>query len=135
MRGMLNLMMCCLFVLGGSAGLLNASPRHFEKGVVVGVQKYQPDRPRYDKRTSAPARASEYDYDISIQLDCSVYVARFQSPVDYLPSAFKPHQAIEVSIGKHRVYAKDAVEGEIRMAIVRHYDASESPCPSGTQSD
>ncbi len=134
MRGMLNLMICCLFVLAGSTVLLNASTRHFEEGMVIGVQKYQADRPRYDKRTDAPSRATEYDYDISIQLNCSIYVARYQSAVDYLPRAFTPRQAIEVSVGKHRVYARDAVAGEIRMGIVRHYDAADDPC-RGRRSD
>lgn len=119
---------CCLLVFSESVGLLHASRRQFTTGVVVDVQKHGLNRPRYGKRTDAPAPPDEYDYDISIRLQCSVYVGRYRTWTEYLPGAFAPNQSVEVSPGKHFLRVKLPPSGEIKMPIVRRYAVSGDSC-------
>lgn len=101
---------------------LHASTRQFQEAVVVSAQKYEPDTPRHGKRTDAPPPATEYDYNVSIRLNCAVYVGRYQSAFDYLPGVFAANQTVEVSLDKHLMYAKVPGTGEVKMGIVRHYE-------------
>ncbi len=125
---MLVLVICCLFVFNESIGLLHASRRQYTTGVVVEVQKHGLNRPRYGKRTDAPAPPDEYDYDISIRLQCSVYVGRYRTWTEYLPGAFALNQSVEVSAGKHFLRVKTPPTGEIKMPIIRRYEASGDSC-------
>ena len=97
----LVLVIGCLFVFSESVGLLYASGRQFTTGVGVEVQKHGLNHARYGKRTDAPVPPDEYDCDISIRLQCSVYVGRYRTWTEYLPGAFAPNQSVEVSPGKH----------------------------------
>ena len=38
--------------------------------------------------SDAPLVAKGYRYDIGIRLGCNIYVGRYESAIDYLPSAF-----------------------------------------------
>jgi hypothetical protein len=120
-----------VLVFAESAPVLNASTRQFQKAVVVRAQKYEPDSPRYGKRTDAPPPATEHDYDISIRLNCSVYVGRYKSAFEHLPGVFAPDQSIEVSLEKHLIYVRVPGAGEIKMGIVRRYGVSGDSCSSG----
>jgi hypothetical protein len=102
--------------------------RTFQPAVVVSAQKHEPDSLHYNKRMDAPISATEYDYDISIRLNCSIYVGRYVSAMDYLPSAFAADQSIEVSLEKHVMWARVPGNGDIKMGIVRHYAVSEKSC-------
>lgn len=125
-----GLIICSLLGFGGGIVSLNASTRQFQKATVVRAQKSYPDRPRYGKRTDAPPRAAEYDYDISIRLNCSVYVARYISSFDYLPTVFAPTHSIDVSLDKHVLYVVIPGTGEVKMGIVQRNSEPGDPCNS-----
>jgi hypothetical protein len=126
-----GLVICSLLFLGESAFLLNASTQQYQNATVVGVQKYEPDTPRYGKRNDAPPTASEYDYNISIRLNCLVYVGRYQSAIDYLPGVFAPNHSVEISLQKHLMFVQVPGAGEVKMGIVRHYTLSGNSCVAG----
>ena len=105
--------------------------RTFQHAVVVSAQKYEPDSPHYGKRTDAPPKATEYDYDISIRLNCSVYVVRYESVIDYLPGVFAPNQSIEISLEKRLMFVKVPGSGEIKMGIVQRYAVLGNSCEAG----
>lgn len=119
MRGISGLVICCLFVFGGSAVLLHASTLQFQKAVVVSTEKYEPEAAHHGKFTDAPAPSSEYDANISIRLNCLVYLGRYKSPIDYLPGVFVPGQSIEVSPARHFLYVRVPGTGEVKLRIVR----------------
>jgi hypothetical protein len=128
MRRICGLLICSLVVFAEFAPALDASTRQFQKAVVVSAQKYEPDTPRHGKRTDAPAPATEYDYDVSIRLNCSVYVGRYLSGIDYLPDVFSANQSVEVSLDKHFMYVKVPGSRDVKMGIVRNYVESGDSC-------
>lgn len=129
MRRIFGCLICVVLVFGESAPC-HASDRQFQKAIVVSAQKYEPDRPRYGKRTDAPPRATEYDYDVAIRLNCSVYVARYESAIDYLPGAFTRDESVEVSLEKHLMFVRVPGTRELRLGIVRRYAVSGDSCSS-----
>jgi hypothetical protein len=102
--------------------------RTFQRAVVVNTQKYEPDSVHYNKRMDAPVSATEYDYDISIRLNCSIYVGRYLSAIDYLPGAFAADRSVEVSLGKHVMSVRVPGAADIKMGIVRRYSAPGNSC-------
>jgi hypothetical protein len=72
-------------------------------------------------RSDAPLQAEGYSYDIGIRLNCDVYVGRYESAIDYLPSAFATQHAVDVRLQKHIMYVSlpDA-DREVKMGIVNH---------------
>jgi hypothetical protein len=71
--------------------------------------------------SDAPLQAEGYSYDIGIRLNCDVYVGRYESAIDYLPSAFATQHAVDVRLQKHIMYVSlpDA-DREVKMGIVNH---------------
>lgn len=131
MRETFRCLICFVLVFGASAPVLNASTRQFQKAIVVSAQKYEPDHPRYGKRTDAPPPTTDYTYDVSIRLNCSVYVGRYESAFDYLPSAFAPEQSIEVSLEKHLMFVRGLGTDEMKLGVVRRYPVAGDSCNSG----
>jgi hypothetical protein len=131
MRKIFGLIICCLFILGGTAVLSSAPTRQFQTAVVVRAQKYEPEVPRHGKFTDAPAPSSQYDADVSIRLNCLVYVGRYESPIDYLPGVFVPDQSVEVSPGKHFLYVRVPGTGEVKLRIVRRNPVAGDSCKAG----
>jgi hypothetical protein len=131
MRRICGLLICFFVAYAEFAPALDASTRQFQKAVVVSAQKYEPDTPHRGKRTDAPAPPTEYDYDVSIRLNCSIYVGRYLSGIDYLPDVFSPNQSVEVSLQKHFMYVKIPGSRDIKMGIVRNYADSDDSCSAG----
>lgn len=120
----------CLLIFGGSAVLLNASTRQFQKAVVVRAEKYEPSMPHHGKFTDAPAPSSEYDANVSIRLNCTEYLGRYKSAIDYLPGVFVPGQSVDVSPEKHFLYVKVPGSGEVKLRIVRRDPVAGDSCIS-----
>jgi hypothetical protein len=128
MKRICGLLFCFLVAYAELAPALDASTRQFQKAVVVSAQKYEPDTPHRSKRTDAPAPPTEYDYDVAIRVNCSVYVGRYLSGIDYLPDLFSPNQSVEVSLDKHYLYVRNPGSRDIKMGIVRNYAESGDSC-------
>jgi len=107
------------------------TPRTFQQAVVVSAEKHEPDTSHYNKLTDAPTPVAEYDYDISIRLNCSVYVGRYKSAFEYLPSVFAANQTIAVSLEKHVMVVKGSDNGEIKLVIIQRHAVSENSCRAG----
>ena len=105
----------------------------YQPGVVVTVQKYQPASLYYGSPTDAPLRATEYDYDIGIRVNCNVYLGRYQSAIPYLPSSFVPNHSVEVLEHKHILYVSMPEIGrKVKMGIVGHKRIKNDGCrPKG----
>jgi hypothetical protein len=129
--GTCGLVICCLVALGGSAARSNATTRQFQKAVVVRVEKHEPEVALHRKFTDAPAPSSEYDANVSIRLNCVVYLGRYKSAIDYLPGVFVPDQSVQVSPGKHFLYVKVPGTGEVKLRIVRRDPVAGDSCSSG----
>jgi hypothetical protein len=124
----LGLLICFFLSVGTFTAQLSASTRQYQKAVVVSAQKYEPITPRRGKHTDAPPPGTEYDYDVAIRLNCSVYVGRYQSAIEYLPAVFSPNQPVEVSLEKQLMYVKVPGSRDVKMGIVERRGESGDSC-------
>ena len=108
------------------APMLNASPTRtsqYAQGTVVDVQKHKVYSPEVtiggSNPSDAPLTSRYYAYDVSVRVDCKTYVGRYETPFNYLPSAFTPDKPIQVRLTKHVMYFDLPNDPDMRMGIVR----------------
>ncbi len=125
------LVICCLLIFGGSSLLLNASTRQYQKAVVVTVENHDPATTLHRKVTDAPDALTEFDANVSIRLNCILYLGRYKSAIDYMPSVFAPEQAVEVSPEKNFLFVKVPGNGDVKLRIVRRDPVTADACSPG----
>jgi len=110
------------------APMLNASPTRsnsnpYVQGTVVQVQKHKVYFPEStmggSNPSDAPLASRYYAYEVSVRVDCKTYVGRYETPFNYLPSAFTPDQPIELRLTKHVMYFDLPYDPDMRMGIIR----------------
>ncbi|HZR56071.1 MAG TPA: hypothetical protein VFA74_04295 [Terriglobales bacterium] len=121
-----------LFLLVSSALVTSiyaeAKPK-FQTATVVSVQKHEtPSNYVGDNPSDAPLQSTVYSYDIGIRLNCALYVARYDSAFNYLPSAFTPNQNIEINLQKHVVEVALPGNRDVRMSINRRNQDKDASC-------
>jgi hypothetical protein len=94
----------------------------YQTATVVSVDKHVSESNYVGGGPSdAPLQAEDYSYDIGIRLNCDVYVGRYESATDYLPSAFATQHAVDVRLQKHIMYVSlPDTDREVKMGIVNH---------------
>ena len=103
----------------------------YQTATVVSVDKHI-SQSNYagDSPTDAPLQAEDYSYDIGIRLNCDVYVGRYESATDYLPSAFTTQHAVDVRLQKHILYVSlPDTDREVKMGVVNHHFLKGEQCP------
>jgi hypothetical protein len=121
----------CLLIFGGSSLLLNASTRQYQKAVVVSVENHDPATTLHRKVTDAPDALTEFDANVSIRLNCIVYLGRYKSAIDYMPIVFAAEQEVDVSPEKHFLFVKVPGNGDVKLRIVRRDPAAADSCSAG----
>ncbi len=95
----------------------------FMQGVVVDVRQhkvYSPDSTNGGSNPSdAPLTSRYYAYEVSVRVDCKIYVGRYETPFNYLSSAFTPDRPIQVRLTGHAMYFDLPNDPDMRMSIVR----------------
>ena len=95
----------------------------YVQGTVVRVQQhkvYSPDVMMGGSNPSdAPLTSRSYAYEVSVRVDCNTYVGRYETPFNYLPSAFTTDQPIHVHLTKHAMYFDLPNDPDMKMGIVR----------------
>lgn len=110
----------------------NAKQSGYETGTVVSVDKHVSVSTNAGGSPSdAPLEAQDNSYDVGIRLNCNVYVGRYESATDYLPSAFAPNHTVDVRLDKHVLYVS-LPDGDriVKMGIVSHKRVKEQACPA-----
>jgi hypothetical protein len=94
----------------------------YQAATVISVDKHvTPSNYVGDSPSDAPLAADDYSYDIGIRLNCNVYVGRYESAIDYLPSAFAPNHKVDVLVRKHVMYVSlPESDQEVKTGIVSH---------------
>jgi hypothetical protein len=126
----------CMFLLGSVSPSLHASKVQdqtlsYQQGTILGVEEHEVHSPQYSggsNPSDEPLSNAVYFYDITVRVDCGTYLAHYESPIDYLPSAFAVHQPIAVHVAKHFLYFRLPVAGEMKMAIRHRKIAQVSSC-------
>jgi hypothetical protein len=124
----------CVSILAVTSALAAASAngqsKQFQEGTIVNVEKQDVATPPVREGADpvrTPLQSHYYLYNVSVQLNCDVYVGRYQSELDDLPSALSPHNSVQVRVKKRVMYLNfpgDTVE----MKIVHHQVSHEGAC-------
>lgn len=95
------------------------------------MENHEPATSLHRKVTDAPDALTEFDANVSIRLNCVVYLGRYKSAIDYMPSVFAPEQAVEVSPEKNFLFVKVPGNGDVKLRIVRRDPAPANTCSPG----
>ncbi|HLW88921.1 MAG TPA: hypothetical protein VKR57_10550 [Terriglobales bacterium] len=94
----------------------------YVEGTVIEVQKHKVYSPEYtmggSNPSDAPLTSRYYAYEISIRIDCQTYIGRYETPFNYLTSAFTPNRPVQVRLTKHVMYFDLPNDPDMRMGIV-----------------
>jgi hypothetical protein len=129
-------LMACAFLLVSLVPSLNASKvqdqtHNYQQGTILSVEKHEVHSPEYSggsNPSDAPLTSTFYAYDVSVRADCGTYVARYESPTEYLPSQFASGHPIQVRITKHFAYFNVPINREMKMAITHRQRIREGTC-------
>src|SRR5581483_1372846 len=81
------------------------SKARYQSATVISVDKHVSESNDVGGSPSdAPLQAEDHSYDIGIRLNCNIYIGRYESATDYLPSVFSPKHSVDVRLQKHIMY-------------------------------
>src|SRR4029077_20146146 len=112
-----------------SAKAKEVQSKEFKQGKVVSVERQEVTSPNQCcySGSDAPLQTQYYSFDVSVRVGCGTYVGRYDSYIDYLPSAFSPNKTVSVRLTKHVLYFDVPGDSDMKMGIVRrHIDRSPS---------
>lgn len=119
-----------------SAKAKEVQSKEFQQGTVVSVERQEvvsPNQCCYSG-SDAPLQNQYYAFDVSVRVGCGTYVGRYESYIDYLPSAFSANKEIPVRLTKHVMYFDIPGERDMKMGIVRRSIDHAVPCDNGSAS-
>lgn len=112
------------------AGLYAQGKVPSQTATAVSVTNYEAPSNYIGSPTDAPLQPIEYADDVGVRLECEVYVGRYESAIDYLPSAFTPNHSVGVIIQKHILYLTLSGDREVKLGIIRHDQLKDGSCPA-----
>ena len=101
-----------------------------QEGVIVSVDKEDVATPPVRAGATVgrgPLQSHHYLYNVSVQLNCDIYVGRYESESDDLPDALSPNNHVPIRIAKHVMYL-DFPGESVKMQIVRHKVSHADAC-------
>jgi hypothetical protein len=106
------------------------SKDQYQTATVVSVDKHVPGSNYVGGSPSdAPLLAEDYSYDIGIRLNCNIYIGRYESTTDYLPSVFSPKHSVDVRLQKHVMYVSlPESDREVKMGITSRHLLKGNQC-------
>jgi len=106
-----------------------AKQESYQPGTVLSVDKYVAPTYYTGSPVDAPLQPREYSYDVGIRVDCTTYVGRYESAINYLPSSITPNHPVQVLLRKHTLCVWMPELGrEVEMRIVRHKPVKDEAC-------
>lgn len=109
-------------------GAFASAKQPYQPAMVVSVANHQTPSVYVGNPTDAPLQSEVYSYDIGIELNCTVYMVRYETGLDYLPSVFSPNQPVEVSLEKHVMNVNLPGAREVRLSIGRRMRVKTPSC-------
>ena len=117
---------CC-----GLLGSVRASPEPgYQTATVMRVVRLDTMSPNYvgGNPTDAPTAAKEYAYAIGLKVNCTLYVGRYDSATNYLPTFFRPQNNVDVRLGKHWIYVSLPSDREVKLGLMSHRAVRSGSC-------
>jgi hypothetical protein len=102
----------------------------FGQGTIVNVQKQNVATPAVRpgaNPTDTPLQSHYYRYQVSVQVNCEIYVGRYESELDDLPSELSPNNSVPIRLKKHAMYL-DFPGDTLRMRIIHHEVSNGGAC-------
>jgi len=123
------LLLCGTVYLAAQAKQETKSDR-YESGTVSSVDKYVPESNYLGSPTDAPLQSDYYGYDVGIRVNCTIYVGRYESALDYLPISLAPDHPVDVLVQKHTLHVRMPDLGrELNLQMVGHKRVKGNSCP------
>src|SRR5690348_5828000 len=92
----------------------------YQRATIVAVEKHmQTTTYFHDSPSEAPLAANRVSYDISVQIQCTVYVGRYRSEMNYLPTEFVANHPVDVKLQKNVMYVSVPGSNDVKMGIIR----------------
>jgi len=105
-----------------------------QDGIILTVQKQDvatpPVRAGADP-VHTPLQSHYSLYDVSVQVNCKVYVGRYQSELDDLPPALSPQNSAPVRVKGSTIFL-DFPGDTVKMQIVSHKTSRGGTCGQAT---
>jgi hypothetical protein len=101
----------------------------YEGGTVLSVNQYFPESNYLGSPTDAPLQSEYHGYDVGIRVNCTIYVGRYESALDYIPISLAPNHPVEVFLRKHTLFVRMPELGrEVELQMVDHKRMKEDGC-------
>ena len=123
-----SLTLLVLMCGGLQTGAFGGTKQPYQSATVVGVANHETPSIYVGNPTDAPLQSEVYSYDIAIELNCTVYTVRYETGLDYLPSAFSPNQTVKVSLEKHVMNVNLPGAREVKLSIGRRTRVKSISC-------
>jgi hypothetical protein len=131
---MKSILLVCMFLLLGAApsraSKVQDPTPYYQQATILSIEDHEVHSPTYggNNPSDEPLSNAVYVFDVAVRADCGTYLAHYESPIDYLPSALAAHQPIAVHVTKHFIYFRLPVAGEMKMAIRHRKIAPAASC-------
>ena len=105
-----------------------SKPSH--EGIILDVHKEDVATPSVRAGADpvrTPLQSEHYLYSVSVQLNCDIYVGRYESELDDLPPTLSPNNHVPLRITKHVMYL-DFPGDPVKMQIIRHKVSHADAC-------
>lgn len=118
-----------VLILGVSLmGVCARTKPQYQSATVVSVANHEVRSNYVGDPSDAPLQPQVYSYDIGIELNCTMYLVRYDTGLDYLPSVFSPHQTVQVKVEKHVMNVNLPGAHEVRLSIGSRSPAKDTAC-------
>jgi hypothetical protein len=101
-----------------------------QEGIIVKVNKQNVADPAVRAGADpvrTPLQSHHYLYNVSVQLNCEIYVGRYESEFDDLPSTLSPNNRVPIRLKKQVMYL-DFPGDPIKMEIIHHKVSHAGAC-------
>lgn len=108
----------------------DAPKKNYRSATVVHVDQHMmPANPVGGVIDNGVPQPQQYSYDMSVRLGCDIYVARYESPIHYLPSVFSPNHNVTVRLdGDVMDVSMPETHRTLKLWIVSSRRASDPAC-------
>ena len=101
----------------------------YQHATIVAVEKRAPATTYFhDSPSEAPLAANRVSYDISVQMQCTVYVGRYRSEMNYLPTEFVANHPVDVKLQKNVMYVSVPGSNDVKMGIIHRRRIGDGSC-------
>ena len=120
----LLVLVCGALFMQAHAGTKQA----YQSATVVSIANHETPSIYAGNPTDAPLQSQVYAYDIGIRLNCNLYMVRYETGLDYLPSVFSPNQTVEVRLEKHVMNVNFPGAREVKLSIASRSRVKDTSC-------